>query len=79
MALVAPFFNLFAIYDNTSTYIITFGLKFIHGIHYSYYTSNAYFMIFMILGDNPFVMPGVNYIYELVGYNKIHLCYNSST
>ena len=54
-------------HGNTSKYIITICLNYIYGIHYRYANSNAYFVMFLIPGDNPFVMQGVNSIYELVG------------
>ena len=65
-------------YGNVSTYIITFGLKSIHDIHDSYATSNMQFIIFVLPGVKPFMMPGVNFIYELISHNKIHLYFDLS-
>ena len=44
--------NIFTVYGNTITHIITFVktfLKSIHGIHNSHVTYNMYFLIFVIL------------------------------
>ena len=46
------------------------GIKSIHDIPPSYVTSNTYFLTFMILGVNTFMMPGVNHIYELIIQNR---------
>ena len=65
--------NTFNMEGNTITYTVTSmrpGIKHIHDIHSSYVTSNTDFVTFMIPGVNTLVMPGVNYIYELIGYIK---------
>ena len=60
-------------YSNASMYIAKFvnpGMNYIHDIQVRYVTSNMYFIKFVIPGFNRFVMPGVNYIYEMINYKK---------
>ena len=46
------------------------GINYIHCITDSYVTSNTYFVAFVILGVNTFMITGVNPIYKLIRYNK---------
>ena len=63
-------------YGNASTYIITFILRSIHDIHNRCVNYNIYFVIFVLTGVNPFVMPDVKYICEGIKYNKVNLFLN---
>ena len=58
-------------YGNTSTYVIRISkkcLKYIHDIKNRYVTSSTYFVTFMVIGLNTFVIPGVKYIYKNISY-----------